>query len=306
MPPVPIGYDNVRWIPPHPRPNGDPAPAPDLEPSNDDNQLRYYMPLEDNATRFVQPGYGVPAIMLTLGAMGRSIPVGYLASILRDVTASTWRNRLPWWRVMAINIVERNVPFFETRAAWTWKLSVNKLPRAATTAVRWCVNALRGWRAISTPLMVLGAAVGLYTLWINWNQPAAFDAPAGIYPAGGPWVEITQEQAARTATAVSCPAPLARAVQERVLLCERDPVLMNKVKTIATRWCTEQGLTDNVRYNAVAGALAAAMVVPTQEQNILAMGNATATVRQHKRIKDYIAGHIATAPWYSRLLLFRR
>lgn len=305
-PNLPIVYQGYEYHPPHPKPNGDPAPAPEMDASPEDVPLRFYIPRSDNATRYELPGIAGPLATLAFAAMGRSIPVGYVSASFRNAAYLACRHGLPWWRQAAIRLVNRHVPFYETRMAWTWRLASGRLPRWASTVIAHATNGLRLWRAFAPAIAIAGATWLAINVYRRWTEPDPMDAPAGVYPSGGPWVEVTQEQARGVATAVACPAPLARLVQERVLLCERDPAMMQKVKTIASRWCTEQGLSDNVRYNAVAGAMAAAMTVPVQEQNILSMGGLHATAQQHERLRQFTAGFRPSVPWLSRLLLFKR
>lgn len=104
-----------------------------------------------------------------------------------------------------------------------------------------------------------------------------------------------------------CPAPLARLVQERVLMCEREPALIQKVKGIASKWCDNQGLAGNERYQAISGAVAAALTVPCIEQNVLQLAQSHAVQQQHYRIANYLSGiKHKSDPWWTKYLLIRR
>lgn len=164
-----------------------------------------------------------------------------------------------------------------------------------------------GLNIISKPLMVIAGVWAGYTLVRHAIEPPPYEAPQGTYPAGGPIIEITQEEARNKSMVFTCPAQLARLVQERVLMCERDPTLVQKVKSIAARWCDQNNITNNLRYQAISGAVAAAMTVPCIEQNIIQMVQSHAVQVQYSRLARYLSGiQHRNDPWYTKYMLFRR
>lgn len=175
---------------------------------------------------------------------------------------------------------------------------------AKAQQVQLCCNALN---IMAKPVMAAGVIYAIYVLARHWIEPPPYDAPPGTYPNGGPIIEITQEEAKNKEMVFTCPAPLARAVQERVLLCERDTTMIQKVKSIASKWCDTNNITGNQRYQAVSGAVAAALTVPCIEQNVIQLATCHAVQQQHTRLQRYLTGiHHRNDPWWSKYLLIRR
>nr|QJI53484.1 MAG: hypothetical protein [Riboviria sp.] len=167
--------------------------------------------------------------------------------------------------------------------------------------------ACAGANILAYPLLACAAVWTGYVLARHAIEPPPYEAPPGTYPNGGPIIEITQEEAPNKSMVFVCPAPLARLVQERVLLCERDPTLIQKVKSIASKWCDQQGLTDNLRYQAVCGAVAAALTVPVSEQQVLNLTQAHAVQVQQSRLARYLSGiKHRQDPWWTKYLVLRR
>lgn len=166
---------------------------------------------------------------------------------------------------------------------------------------------MRAANVLAKPLMAAGCLWGAYVL-ARWAiEPPPYEAPPGCYPNGGPLIEITQEDAPQRSMVFTCPGPLARRVQERVLLCERDPMIIQKCKSIAAKWCDEEGLHGNERYAAISGAVAAALTVPINEQLILQLAQSHAVQQQHNRIARYIGGNpYRHDPWWTKYLAIRR
>lgn len=160
---------------------------------------------------------------------------------------------------------------------------------------------------LSTPIISIGACWALYVVARHLIEPPPYDAPPGLYPSGGPLIEIAQEEAPQRAMVFTCPAPLARRVQERVLLCDRDPTLIQKCKAIAAKWCDEQGVYGNERYAAINGAVAAALTVPATEQLVLQLAQSHAVQEQWNKISRYLSGIRRTHdPWWTKYLINRR
>lgn len=166
---------------------------------------------------------------------------------------------------------------------------------------------MRAFNALHQPLLAIGMAWGVYVLARYAIEPPPYEAPPGCYPSGGPLIEITQEDAPNREMVFTCPAPLARKVQERVLLCERDPTIIQKCKAIATKWCDDEGIQGNERYAAVSGAVAAALTVPVNEQLVLQLAQSHSVQLQHGRLTNYLAGiRHRHDPWWTRYLSLRR
>lgn len=166
---------------------------------------------------------------------------------------------------------------------------------------------MRAFAVLSTPLLAGAGASLVYIIARRLIEPPPYEAPPGVYPNGGPIVEISQEDAPNREMVFTCPAPLARIVQERVMLCERDPTIIQKCKALASRWCDAEGLQGNERYAAISGAVAAALTVPVNEQLVLQLAQSHAVTQQHSRLARYLAGikHIHD-PWWTKYLSIRR
>lgn len=183
------------------------------------------------------------------------------------------------------------------------KLAAPKLMQSAARAAAVC----KGLNIIAKPLALASVAYTAWVLMRHLTEPPPYEAPPGTYPSGGPMIEITQEEAPQREMVFCCPGPLARKVQERVLLCERDPTIIQKVKSIAAKWCDDNNLNDNQRYAAICGAVAAAMTVPINEQLVLQLSQSHAVQQQHYRIANYLSGiKHQHDPWYTKYFLIRR
>lgn len=167
--------------------------------------------------------------------------------------------------------------------------------------------ACQAMNILSKPCLAIAAVWAGYVLARHFIEPPPYEAPPGVYPNGGPIVEIAQEEAANKNMVFTCPAELARLVQERVLLCERDPMLIQKTKSIATKWCDQVGIYGNQRYQAICGAVAAALTVPVNEQLVLQLAQTHAVQTQHSRIARYLTGiKHKNDPWWTKYLIMRR
>lgn len=166
---------------------------------------------------------------------------------------------------------------------------------------------MRAASILSTPMLAAAAAWGVYVVARRCIEPPPYEAPPGSYPNGGPLIEISQEDAPNRELVFTCPAPLARMVQERVLLCERDPTMIQKCKAIASKYCDQEGIFGNERYATVAGAVAAALTVPVNEQLILSLAQSHNVTLQQRRIQQYLGGiQHRNDPWWTKYLLVRR
>lgn len=198
----------------------------------------------------------------------------------------------------------------KTTGDWGQNALYGAAIRACPRTMLWAYRAAGWMHAMNRLAYPVGAVAALWASYVvlrHLIEPPPYDAPPGCYPNGGPIIEITQEEAPNRSMVFACPAPLARMVQERVLLCERDPTLIQKVKSIASRWCDNEGLMGNERYSAINGAVAAALTVPINEQLVLQLAQSHAVQTQHSRIARYLSGITHRYdPWYTKYFLFRR
>lgn len=197
-----------------------------------------------------------------------------------------------------------------TTANWGQNALYGAAIRACPRVMVWAYRAA-GWfgamNKLARPVAAAAVVWTAYTVARHAIEPPPYEAPPGCYPNGGPIIEIAQEEAPKRSMVFACPAPLARLVQERVLLCERDPTLIQKVKSIASRWCDGEGLAGNQRYAAINGAVAAALTVPINEQLVLQLAQSHAVQQQHSRIARYLSGIThRNDPWWTKYLLIRR
>lgn len=173
--------------------------------------------------------------------------------------------------------------------------------------VKWAFGTAGFFARVWKPILGAAALWAGYVIARRALEPPPYEAPPGVYPSGGPLVEIAQEEAPDREGVFVCPAPLARAVQERVLLCERDPVMIQKVKTLASKWCEDRALPANLRYQYICGAVAAAMTVPINEQLVLQYQQSHGVKQQQKRVASWITGNpFMHDPWWSKWFSIRR
>lgn len=198
------------------------------------------------------------------------------------------------------------------RSAASWgdnalhSAAIRSCPRVMMWAYR-SAGWMRAAAMLSTPIIALAATWGAYAVARHLIEPPPYEAPPGCYPNGGPMIEIAQEEAPQREMVFTCPAPLARRVQERVMLCERDPTMIQKCKAIAAKWCDEEGLHGNERYAAISGAVAAALTVPINEQLVLQLAQSHAVQEQHSRISRYLSGIVHRHDqWWTKYLAIRR
>lgn len=184
--------------------------------------------------------------------------------------------------------------------------AIKSCPRVMMVGYR-AAGYLRAWHYLSRPMLAIGACWLGYVIIRHLIEPPPYQAPPGTYPSGGPLIEISQEDAPRREMVFTCPAALARMVQERALLCERDPTMIQKCKAIATKYCDNEGIHGNERYATVAGAVAAALCVPVNEQLVLQLAQSHSVQLQHRRIQSYLGGiKHQHDPWWTKYLQYRR
>lgn len=295
-----------------------------------DVNARYYAPLQDVFLRPALPSLQWPFVTTMTGVIWRYLPTKSI--IDRAISYSIGKARPSFAGFFYQTVGNTFIGMgrtFTTFALATdrvlLKLMWSKLARSThdmgtnaihNAAVRCCPKVMAwaykvaAWcsalKKISTPVICVGVTWGLYVIARHLIEPPPYEAPPGCYPSGGPLVEISQEEAPARAEVFVCPAPLARLVQERVMMCEREPVLIQKVKSIASKWCDTNGIQGNQRYQAIAGAVGAALTVPVTEQLVLQMAQSHAVQRQYARIGRYLAGiKHRSDPWWTKYFSYR-
>lgn len=100
-------------------------------------------------------------------------------------------------------------------------------------------------------------------------------------------VEVTQQEALAQPTHFICPAGLRALVTEKVLLLERTPQMVQRIKSVAGKWCDDHqvGAFERPRY--IAGAVAACMTVPHLEMDLLLFNSWDPIQRAHRRLQNY-------------------
>lgn len=295
-----------------------------------DRQYNYYAPMVDIFMRPKLPTLTGPFATIALSATMRAMPAGIVSNLAaryaikyayKGITSSLLYiagdaviqlSRLAVLASTTRGITPAGmVATFAARAAEVGgamiQSSANMVAPRLMKAAAIADTAMTACRTLAFPVLCAGCAWALYALARHAIEPPPYEAPPGCYPSGGPIVEISQEDAPNREMVFTCPAPLARMVQERVLMCERDPTIIQKVKTIASRWCDAAGIQGNQRYAAICGAVAAALTVPVNEQLVLQLSQSHAVQTQYSRLSRYLSGikHTHDA-WWTKYFSIRR
>lgn len=296
-----------------------------------DRHLNYYTPLVDIFQRPALPSLNGPFLLAGAASVawlapGRMIQNYAMTQALyyshRTVRSSIYHimGKFCTWSSYAIGDVMLKIPSWTTailagtisdKLHGTGQDFLRKAANIAAphimTKAQKITQVCGALNIIAKPLLACAATWALYVLARHAIEPPPYEAPPGTYPNGGPIIEITQEEARNKAMVFTCPAPLARTVQERVLMCERDPTLIQKVKSIAAKWCDNNNITGNARYQAISGAVAASLTVPCIEQNVIELATSHAVQQQYGRLQRYLAGiKHRSDPWWSKYLIIRR
>lgn len=305
----------------------------DNRPTVDDQDrpLNYYTPLRDIFMRPKLPTLRGPMATITTGCLMHMAPGEALYNYAmtqalyhshRTIKASLYHIAGNVLKATSCIIGDTllKAPSWTSIAAGTWLadklfttsksmlMTAAKLASPTIMAKAQSVQLVcKAMNICAKPIAAIGLCWAGYVITRHMIEPPPYEAPPGTYPNGGPIIEITQEEAANKAMVFTCPAPLARAVQERVLMCERDVTLIQKVKSIASKWCDNNNITGNQRYQAVSGAVAAALTVPCIEQNVIELATSHAVQQQYGRLQRYLSGiKHQNDPWWSKYLLIRR
>nr|WKV34156.1 MAG: RNA-dependent RNA polymerase [Riboviria sp.] len=295
-----------------------------------DNTMRYYMPMPDICLRPKLPSLTGSFWLMGAGAVMHTMPSNMVLEIMTKWALTKSHKHLVSACMHAAGQVCRKVAFFvgdfalgmpsftgslvlgyfaENLQAKGNALLAEAAFKADPSMIRFaraCSAIFGAMNVLAKPVIVLGIVWAGYAIARHLIEPPPYEAPPGCYPMGGPLIEITQEEAPKKEMVFACPAGLARAVQERTLLCERDPVLMQKVKSIASRWCDNAGLQGNQRYAAMCGAMAAALTVPINEQLVLQLSQTHSVQKQYSRLAQYLTGvKHRNDPWWTKYFLIR-
>lgn len=318
--------------PPPPGPERDIGQQPyNINPEDTDRPMRYYAPQRDIFMRPALPGLRGPLSLVVAGVVGTQLPHKQLAGWALHYSIQHAKPSFAnFYRQSLGNLMIDVGRAFKTFAVATDRVLLRLFwDKLARTSANWGDNALhkaaikscpkvmmwgyrvagwmRAYSMLSRPLIAAGLVGICYAIARRVIEPPPYEAPPGTYPSGGPLIEISQEDAPNREMVFACPAPLARMVQERALLCERDPVMIQKCKAIASKYCDNEGIYGNERYATVAGAVAAALVVPVNEQLVMNLAQSHAVTLQHQRIQNYLTGiKHKHDPWWTKYLSIRR
>lgn len=100
-------------------------------------------------------------------------------------------------------------------------------------------------------------------------------------------VEVTQEEALDQPTHFVCPAGLRALVTEKMMLLERTPQMVQKIKSVAGKWCDDHQIGPFERPRYIAGAVAAALCVPHLEMDLLLFNSWDPIRRAHRMVQNY-------------------
>lgn len=254
----------------------------------DERLLHWYVPLRSPASRRENPPNAQPWITTTAILMGartahqplcnyllqvakRSGVVGWLKETSRSVvhavtgpvdeplTALQSLSVFLGWRKAAVS----------TGYVWAFQKV-----RQATAPDSW-VQFLFGWRrhsalitAVITTCGMITAGVAIWRIVQRWNYNKKPFEPEGLGHSNL-MTEVTQEEALATPTHFVCPAGLRAHILEKVFMQERTPNLIQRVKSIAGKWCDEAAINPFERPACIAGAVACAMTTSQLELDLL-------------------------------------
>nr|QUS52781.1 hypothetical protein 1 [Mute swan feces associated tombus-like virus 4] len=317
--------------PPNPDGNG-PPPLDRLLGQDEDHPLRYYAPMQDIFKRPKLPSLVGPLVTAVTGVALKYLPADWLveqalwaygkledASLSRTVGYYLAKKTYGVTSAIAGSPLWWNLPFTVSIAGQT--IFGTLAQHSKQRMMHYMVQRAPWWyspfKQVCFTLAAIGKLhkfiLGLSAIWAGYvvarhvMEPPPYEAPEGVYPNGGPMVEIAPEEAPLREHVFTCPVELARIAQERVLMCDRDPTIIQKVKSIASRWCDTRNFGPNERYAAVAGAIAAALTVPAIEQQVLRLANNHIVSTHHARISDYLQKTKRRFdPWWTKYLLIRR
>lgn len=205
---------------------------------------------------------------------------------------SEWLPQTPRWlrpHFAVLGQLATNV----RRAAFNWTPPRWRfLPATTRPLGQWMLRHAWWVRPVLATIAGLAACTTLYCFWWNRRQLALPYEPEGL---GQRHVmcEVTQEEALQTPTHFACPAALRAVVLEKVFLSERTPALVQRIKSIAGRWCDDHGVGPFERPACIAGAVAAAMTVSTLEMDLVRYEQQWSVRTARRLLRDH---HAEEAP----------
>lgn len=107
-------------------------------------------------------------------------------------------------------------------------------------------------------------------------------------------------------THFACPAGLRALITERCLMLERTPQLLQKIKSVAGRWCDDHGINPMERPMCIAGAVACAMTVPRMELDLAAyqrrweIRDAQRMIAAAHQAGDHVPPHVLFWRWLTQ------
>lgn len=198
-------------------------------------------------------------------------------------TLSLWES-LSFFQSSILKSVRNTASF--TMVDWIYRATAPNTYRAAL------LGALRHRHLINAVITTFGIAFTAYSayqlatrIWLN-SQP--FEPEGMGHP--GLMVEVTQEEALGTPTHFACPAGLRATILEKIMLCERTPNLIQKVKSMAGRWCEDNQINPYHRPACIAGAVAVGMTVSPLENDLIKYEARWEVQNAQRRVAQHAAG----------------
>lgn len=104
---------------------------------------------------------------------------------------------------------------------------------------------------------------------LAWSAFVVLRNPTSIRPVPGGVIEIDPEEARDRIDIWYCPQELAVFVRERIVLQQRDPASIIRLKSAVTRWMDDRGVPIHLREVWMLGAMASALVMSPQEKELI-------------------------------------
>lgn len=254
----------------------------------DDLALHWYVPFQSPATR--RQTYRRPYLWLTGSAM--------LWGTTKVIT------NLPGTKSTSLSGLLRSTcnqllgNYLGNPLANPWfKAALEPLHRATAPRPLGITAKITCWattnrRAITAVLKIAAFGCAAYAAWSVascWFTNSQPYQPEGVNHIGL-MTEVTQEEALDAPTHFACPAGLRAHIIEKVMMCERSPALIQRVKSLAGKYCDERGVSIFDRPQWIAGACAAAMTVTSHELDLLSYERSWSVQRARKLLRRHHAG----------------
>lgn len=267
--------------------NNNNGPDPREVPA-DEAMLHWYVPLQSPATRREVPQSALPYYLASAAMMGcraallptvelalkackRAGILGQLQETCRGVLHTVTGYSSDSLTIMESLAMLTGFKKAATATGIAWfyqKLHQVSKPNSLVTTL----FSIRRHGALIKAVLLTGAGFALgFAFWRTtqrWFYNSQPYEPEGI---GHPTImaEVTQEEAQASPTHFACPALLRAHILEKVFMQERTPNLVQRVKSIAGKWCDEKGINPYERPAYIAGAVAVAMTTSQLEIDLL-------------------------------------